>query len=96
VSSPPEDAPAVVAVPALLSIGTTARLLDCSAWTVRRRIADGSLPAVVEHGRVMVRADELRVWVGGLARVGASPARTRRRSSIGRYDFLLDPPDDGK
>ena len=80
---------AVLRVPALLSVATTAQLLGCSPRTVRRRIADRSLPAVVEHGRVMVRADELREYVDRLERVGAAPAR--RRSRPGKsFDFLRE------
>jgi excisionase family DNA binding protein len=78
---------AVVTVPALLSVASVARLLDCSSRTVRRRIDDGSLPAVVDHGRLMVRGDELRIYVDELERVGASAARSsrRRRAASGRY-----------
>ena len=80
---------AVLRVPALLSVATAARLLDCSPRTVRRRIAERSLPAVIEHGRVMVRADELREYVDRLERVGA--ARPARRRRAGRtYDFLRE------
>lgn len=79
---------AVVKVPALLSVATTARLLDCSPRTVRRRIAEGELRAVIDHGRIMVRGDELRAYVEGLDRVGARPARRRARSTSGRFDFL--------
>src|SRR5207248_11429766 len=61
------EAVAMVRVPVLLS---AARLLDCSPRTVRRRIAERVLPAVVEHGRVMVRGDELRAYIDGLERVG--------------------------
>jgi excisionase family DNA binding protein len=75
--NPPTDTPAVLTVPALLSVATVARLLDCSPQTVRRRIADGSLPAVIDHGRVMVRGDDLRAYVDALERVGAT--RPRRR-----------------
>lgn len=85
----PGDAPALVAVPALLSVATVARLLDCSPRTVRRRIAEGSLPAVFDHGRVMVRGDELRAYVDALERPGGRPARrVRSRPPTGRYDFL--------
>ncbi len=80
---------AVLQVPALLSAATTARLLDCSPRTIRRRIAERSLPAVIEHGRMMVRADELRAYVDGLERVGAAPARRRSRASR-NFDFLRD------
>jgi len=85
------DTPALVAVPALLSVATVARLLDCSPRTVRRRIAKGSLPAVCDHGRVMVRGDELRAYVDGLERPGGRPVqRARSRPTTGRYDFLRE------
>jgi hypothetical protein len=58
----PPDVLAVVTVPALLSVATVARLLDCSQ-TVRRRIYAGDLPALNDHGRLMVRGDELRDYV---------------------------------
>jgi excisionase family DNA binding protein len=92
---PSEDelggAVAVVTVPALLSIASVARLLDCSTRTVRRRIDEGSLRAVVDHGRLMVRGDELRAYVEALERFGGQRARPpRRRSSSGRYDFLRE------
>jgi len=83
-----EQLPAVVTVPALLSVSTVAGVLDCSLRTVRRRIAEGSLLAVLDHGRVLVRGDELRAYVDGLERVGAGRARRRVRSAAGRYDFL--------
>lgn len=79
---------AVVKVPALLSIAHTGKLLDCSPRTVRRRIAERVLPAVNEHGRVMVRGDDLRNYIDGLARVGCSVRR--RRSAPTRFDFLRD------
>lgn len=80
--------PAVLRVPALLSVATTARLLGCSSRTVRRRIAERSLPAVIEHGRMMVRGDELRGYIDGLERVGRAPAR--RRQAGRSYDFLRE------
>lgn len=72
------EAVAMVRVPVLLSVATAARLLDCSPRTVRRRIAERVLPAVVEHGRVMVRGDELRAYIDGLERVGPRPPRRGR------------------
>lgn len=80
-------------VPVLLSVTTVARLLDCSPRTVRRRIADGSLPALIEHERVMVRGDDLCAYVNGLERVGGGrrlSAQRAPRSAAGRYDFLRD------
>lgn len=78
--------PAVVAVPALLSVATMAKLLDCSSRTVRRRIAEGSLPAVVDHGRVLIRGDDLRADVDALERVRQTPGRRPRASSERRFD----------
>jgi excisionase family DNA binding protein len=80
---------AVFRVPALLSVSTTARLLGCSTRTVRRRIAERSLPAVIEHGRIMVRGDELRDYIEGLECVGAEKS-ARRRKPARSYDFLRD------
>jgi hypothetical protein len=79
---------ALLTVPTLLPVTTTARILACSPRTVRRRIAAGELPAVIEHDRTMVRGDELRAYIDQLARVGASPPRRRR--SERRFDFLRD------
>jgi excisionase family DNA binding protein len=84
---PPQDIPAVVTVPALLSVATVARLLDCSPRTVRRRIAEGSLPAIVDHGRVMIRGDDLRAYIDRLDRVGAAPVRNTRPPAR-EYEFL--------
>jgi excisionase family DNA binding protein len=85
------DLPAVVTVPVLLPLGTVASILACSTRTVRRRIADGSLPAVVDDGgRLLVRGDELRAYVDRLHRVPRRPQRSRpsARSAAGRFDFL--------
>ena len=87
--SAPSDTSAVLMVPALLSVRTVGQLLDCSPRTVRRRIAEGSLPAVVDHGRILVRADELRQYVDRLQRVGQPPRDRRpRTAAAGRFDFL--------
>jgi hypothetical protein len=80
------DTTAVLNVPALLSVATTAQILHCSPRTIRRRIASGALPAVIEHGRTMVRGDELRAYIDQLERVGRSPPR--RRASGRRFAFL--------
>jgi excisionase family DNA binding protein len=87
-SEPKPDVVATASVPALLSVTTVATLLDCSPRTVRRRIAVGELPAVLDHGRVMVRADELRAYIIGLQRVGSSTRSRRRAASPRSYDFL--------
>lgn len=82
------DVEAVVMVPALLSVATVAQVLDCSTRTVRRRISERSLPAVLDHGRLMVRGDDLRAYVDGLERIDArTPRRNRATTS---YDFLRD------
>lgn len=78
----------MLTVPTLLSVTTTAQILGCSPRTVRRRIAAGELPAVIEHDRIMVRGDELRTYIDGLHRIGGPPPR--RRHSERRFDFLRD------
>ena len=89
--TPPLERPAVVTVPALLSVATVAQLLDCSPRTVRRRIAEHDLPAVVDRGRLMVRGDELRAYVDALDRPGGNARRRpRARSTAGRFDFLRE------
>ena len=94
VTDPPAQTPleraAVVQVPALLSVADTARLLSVSVRTVRRRIAEGDLPAVIDHGRVLIRGDELRQYIDRLERVGSRPGRARRPRPPSRhsYDFL--------
>jgi hypothetical protein len=87
----PDALPAVVSVPVLLSVAKVGRVLDCSPRTVRRRIAEGSLPAVKDHDRVMVRGDDLRQYIDALERVGHRPARPRRSTSTARFGFLHDP-----
>lgn len=80
--------------PVLLSVARAGELLGCSVRTVRRRIADGSLPAVLEAERVMIRGDELRAYVDGLERFGPAPGtrRTRApRSARHDFSFLRDP-----
>jgi excisionase family DNA binding protein len=84
----PQDTPAVVAVPTLLSVSTVARILDCSPQTVRRRIAARDLPAVRDHGRLMVRGDDLRAYVDGMERIGVRPGRRPRARGGGGWDFL--------
>ena len=81
------DVSAVVTVPVLLSVAAVARVLGCSPRTVRRRIAEQSIPAVLDHGRLMVRGDELRAYIDGLERVGPR-ASSRRATSPATYDFL--------
>ena len=93
--SVPDDIAATLTVPRLLSVATVGRLLDCSPKTVRRRIAAGTSPAVIDNDRMMVRADELRRHIEGLDRV--VPARRAGRRAHSRvsgavvgdeFDFL--------
>ena len=80
-------------MPALLSVAATARVLACSPRTVRRRIAEGELPAVADHGRVMVRGDELAGYVERLERHGPAARRAprRRAQQTDGFDFLRQP-----
>ena len=88
-SAPRLEHAAVVTVPVLLTVAHVADVLDCSSRTVRRRIDDGTLPAVIEHGRTIVRGDDLRRYIDALERPGPIPARRRRKASnSGRFDFL--------
>lgn len=82
------DLIAEVRVPRLLSIAKVAEIVGRSPKTVRRRIDDGSLPAVVEHGQIMVRGDELRVYIDGLQRPRGE-ARRRGRRGAGSYARLV-------
>lgn len=82
------DLIAEVRVPRLLSIAKVAEIVGRSPKTVRRRIDDGSLPAVVEHGQIMVRGDELRAYIDGLQRPRGE-ARRRRRLGAGSYARLV-------
>lgn len=75
-------------VPALLTIKRVAAVLDCSTRTVRRRIHDGSLPAVVEGERIMVRGDDLRAYIDSLVGLDRGPRRRRPRPVTSDYDFL--------
>jgi excisionase family DNA binding protein len=86
----PEPAQGVVSVPALLTVAATAKVLGVSPDTLRRRIAEGAVPAVTDHGRTMVRADDLRSYIDGLERIGQRPGRARRVQARRRYDFLHD------
>jgi excisionase family DNA binding protein len=86
----PPDTIAVLQVPALLSVATVARVLDVSPRTVRRRIDDGELPAVREHDRIVIRADELLDYINQLKRLGQPPGRKHRGATraVRRYDSL--------
>jgi len=84
----PPGAIARLEVPALLSVHTVAQLLDISPRTVRRRVDEGSLPAVRDGSRMVIRADELRDYVDRLERIGVPPGRSRRDRPRVRYDSL--------
>ena len=55
--------------PAYVTMDEAADLLQVSARTIRRRVADGSLPAYrlgdAPSSRVRLRVDELLAWVEG-------------------------------
>jgi excisionase family DNA binding protein len=82
------DVLAVVTVPRLLSVATVAHVLDCSTRTVRRRIHDGRLPAVVEGERIMVRGDDLQRYIDSLTSIERAGQRRRPRPMASDYDFL--------
>jgi len=51
--------------PELLTVPEVAAFLRTTPGSVRQKIARGQLPGVVRVGaRVLVRAADLRVWVG--------------------------------
>jgi excisionase family DNA binding protein len=82
------EQPTQLTVPVLVTIPTAAKLLGCSARTVRRRIATGLLPAVIEGGQVKVRADELRRYIEALDRpCSSAPAGRRRRPRPNPLDY---------
>ena len=88
-SDPPPDTIATLKVPALLSVRTVAQLLDVSPRTVRRRIDEGSLPAVRDHDRTMIRADDLRDYIDRLDRIGQPHGQRRRiAANRGQRDWL--------
>ena len=84
------DTPAAYTIPRLLTLTEAAGVLGWHPRTVRRRIDDGSLPAVVEHGRTLIRGDELRSYIDTLARVGRSSGAARRRERPRPYVSLVD------
>ena len=55
--------------PTFVTMAEAADLLQVSAGTIRRRVADGSLPAYrlgdAPSSRVRLRVDELLAWVEG-------------------------------
>jgi hypothetical protein len=51
------------------------------------------LLAVIEHGRLMVRRDELHKYIDALDRPGAPARQHRTRSASGRFDFLRESAD---
>jgi excisionase family DNA binding protein len=79
---------AAYTVPALLSVATVAKVLECSTRTVRRRIHEGALPAVIEGDRTMVRGDDLKRYVESLAGTSKDAHRRRPQTRTRTYDFL--------
>lgn len=82
------DVVAEVRVPMLITIATAATILGRSPKTIRRRIAEGSLPAVVENEQLMIRGDELRAYIDSLSRPGAPTVRRSRRQGSSPYAKL--------
>jgi excisionase family DNA binding protein len=82
--------------PALLTVAAAAKMLGCSTKTVRRRIDEGELAGVVEHGagrpRTMLRSEDVRGYVESLDRRGAPRPRARRAPGRrgGSLDFLRE------
>jgi excisionase family DNA binding protein len=85
-----DDLTAAFTVPRLLSVARVAEVLGRSTKTVRRRIDDGLLPAVIEGDQIKVRGDHLRDYIDGLDRAGPSRGRPRGRRTSPDYDFLRD------
>ena len=58
---------ATVEAPTFVSMDEAAHLLGVSSRTIRRRVADGSLPAYrtgsAPNSRIRLRVDELLAWV---------------------------------
>jgi excisionase family DNA binding protein len=73
----------------LFTVARAAELLSCSSRTVRRRIADGSLPAVLEHDRTVIRADDLAAYLDSLQPV-RPPHPRRRRAPARTFTFLRE------
>lgn len=87
----PDEHAAVLTVPALLSVATVATVLDCSTRTVRRRIHEGALPAVIEGERTMIRGDDLAAYIDNLTRpTDNRPNRRQPRPRVRTFDFLSD------
>ena len=82
------DVVAVVSVPRLLGAAEVGKVLGVSAQTVRRRIHEGELPALIDHGRLVVRGDELRAFIDRLERVGQSHRRLPPPAQRGRFGWL--------
>jgi len=84
------DTPAAFTVPALLTVPAAAQILGIGTRTAWRRVADGSLPAVRDHGRTMVRGDELRGYIDQLARAGGGGNIRPRKARPRPYVSLID------
>lgn len=87
-AAPELDLVVELRVPRLLDLVEAGAILGCSPRTVRRRIAKGLIPAVLEEGRLMVRGDELRAYIDSLTRPAGSTMRARRRQPGSPYGRL--------
>jgi excisionase family DNA binding protein len=73
-----EQFPHLAGFPLLLTVDETAAVLNVSEMTVRRLIADGTLPAVRVSTVIRVRDDDLRDFLLRRARGGAAPGARER------------------
>jgi hypothetical protein len=82
---------AVMPIPAVMKVSTAAKILDCDPATVRRRIADGSLRAVIVEGVTKILGDDLIAYINSLESVPrAATTRSRRRRPTRSFDFLRE------
>lgn len=64
----------------LLSYAEAAAFLGCSVKTVRRRVAAGELPVVVDHGLRRITEPDLRAYVAARRRAPVGPRGTGPRT----------------
>lgn len=53
--------------PRFVSLVEASRRLSISEDTLRRRVRDGSIPAILLAGKYRIREDHLREWIEGQA-----------------------------
>lgn len=63
VKSAPMAFGAANAMPQLVKIAQAAKVLGCSAVTIRRRVKDGSLPCYRDKGRLRFSLRDLRLYL---------------------------------